>query len=217
MELNTGQWAVIGICALLIAGYIAGYFYNRRIARRISAWLLEGLKDWGQVTGKEKLPGMVTGGRLEIEQATSPMRQVEVIYLLAPRENPLFWIFFVLQGKRDELFVWISFLAKPGQAVEVARKGDSHAVRQFKSRLKATDKPALSVIEAPPGYLMAVEDSDNAVLADKVRSFAQRYPSVITRIAVRENKPHLFLRASLRAVLTMPAVEFFSALRELHQ
>jgi len=39
LQLNLGQWVVIGICALLILGYIRGYFYNRQLAAKTLAWL----------------------------------------------------------------------------------------------------------------------------------------------------------------------------------
>jgi len=213
MKLNFGQWVVIGICALLILGYIRGYFYNRQHAARITAWLLEGLKPWGKITSGEKLPGMATGGRLEIQQAEPPFKNMEAVFLLAPRENPLFWIFYRLQGKRDELFVWITFQSKPEQTVEVARKGE----RQFEKRLKAVDKPSLSPLEPVHKLQIAVEEKEEAVLAGKVQSFVERYHPLIKRLALRPDKPHLFLRADLPAVQSNPAVEFFTALSELRK
>ncbi|NMC11323.1 MAG: hypothetical protein GYA34_00400 [Chloroflexi bacterium] len=50
MQLDLGQWIVIGICAILIAGYAYGYFTNRRLAQRVVAWLHNGLSRWGRVT-----------------------------------------------------------------------------------------------------------------------------------------------------------------------
>ena len=98
MELDMGQWVVIGICAFLIIGYIRGFYYNRQRAGQILAWLHEGLKTLGMVSAGEKLPGMATGGRLEVKQAAPPFRRAEAVYLLSPRENPLFWLFHRLQG-----------------------------------------------------------------------------------------------------------------------
>jgi hypothetical protein len=37
MELTLSQWLVIGFCAVLILGYITGYYYNRHQAGRILA------------------------------------------------------------------------------------------------------------------------------------------------------------------------------------
>jgi len=211
MQLNFGQWVVIGFCAILIIGYIRGYYYNRQRAGKILAWLQEGLRTWGQVTSGEKLPGMATGGRLEIKQAVAPFRRVEAVFLLAPRENLLFWIFHRLQGKRDELLLWITLQSKPEQAVEVARHGD----RQFENRLKAKDKPPLSILEGLHELKIASEEKQGAMLAGKVQAFLQKYHSIILRLALRSDKPHLFLRVDLRVIRSGSAVDFFAALSDL--
>jgi hypothetical protein len=211
MELNLGQWVVIGICGFLILGYIRGFYYNRQRAGQVLAWLREGLETFGSVSVGEKLPGMATGGRLEVKRAVAPIRKVEAVYLLAPRENLLFWLFHLLQGKRDEMILWITYQSKPEQDVEVARPGD----RQFASRLKASDKKALTVSDAPRGLQFASEGKKDGTLSDKVRSLLEKYGSVVYRLALRENKPHLFLRANLRLMQVVSAPEFFSALRDL--
>ncbi len=123
MQLNLGQWVVIIIAAILILGYILGYYYNRQRAEQIFIWLKQGLSTLGEVSLGEKLPGMATGGRLEVNQAAAPLKRVEAVYMLAPRENLLFLIFHLLQGRGDELIVWINYQSKPEQCVEVARRG----------------------------------------------------------------------------------------------
>ncbi len=214
IQLNLGQSIVIGICAALILAYIRGYFYNRQQAQKISAWLQKGMQPWGHVnSGAGKLPGMASGGRLEVQEAAAPLKNMEAIFLLAPRENPLFWIFYAFQGKRDELIVWITFKTKPEQAVEVARTGDP----QFDKRLKAADKPALKLVEAPPGFQVGCEEKEDAILADKVLAFVQRYPRPLRRLVLRDNKPHLFLRANLQGVQAIEAEEFFKGLSELRK
>jgi hypothetical protein len=211
MKLNLGQWVVIGICAILILGYVRGYYYNRQRAGQILAWLQEGLKTFGVVSAGEKLPGMATGGRLEVKRAAPPIRRVEAVYLLAPRENLLFWLFHLIQGRRDELIVWVTYLSKPEQEVEVARRGD----RQFENRLKAADKKPLSVAVGPRGLSIASEGKKDGALAGKVQSFLERYGSTVYRLTLRDNKPHLFLRVNLRVMQSAPAAEFFSTLRDL--
>ena len=211
MNLNAGQWVVLGICGVLILGYILGYFYNRQRAEQIYKWLKQGLSTLGEVSLGEKLPGMATGGRLEVNQAAAPLKRVEAVYLLAPRENLLFWMFHLLQGRGDELVVWINYLSKPEQSIEVGRKGD----RQFEKRLKDKGKPALSIVDGNRGLQVAVEEKPGALLAGKVQSFLSSHPSTVIRLALRPEKPHLFLRANLRTIQKGTAVEFFTTLREL--
>lgn len=211
MQLNTGQWAVIVIAGILIFSYIVGYYYNRQRAEKIYKWLKAGLSTLGEVTLGDKLPGMATGGRLEVNQASAPFKRIEAVYLLAPRENPLFLIFHLLQGRSDELIVWVNYLSKPDQSVEVARRGD----RQFEKRLQDKEKPALSLQEGLPGLLVAAEVKPDVFLADKVQSFIRRYSSNIIRLALRPDKPHLYLRANLRIMRFTTAADFFIALKEL--
>lgn len=210
MELNLGQWVVIGISALLIVGYIRGYYYNRQRAGQVLAWLRQGLETLGPVSAGEKLPGMATGGRLEVRRAVAPLRRAEAVYLLAPRENLFFWLFHRLQGKDDELVLWLTFQARPLHEVEVARRGD----RLFEKRLQEAGKKPLVVSEGPRGLAVAINAKDGN-FGEKVKSVLERYGSSILRLSVRQNKPHLFLRANLRALQSGLAEELLTALSEL--
>lgn len=210
MELNLGQWVVIGISALLIAGYIFGYYYNRQRAEQVLIWLRAGLESLGPVSAGGKLPGMASGGRLEVKHAIGRLRRAEAVYLLAPRENLFFWLFYRLQGKDDELILWLTFQVKPSYEVEVARRGD----RQFERRLKETGKKSFIVSDAPPGLAMAVSPHTKGA-AEKVQAFLREYAPAVQRLSLRENKPHLFLRANLRALQSRPAADFLAALLAL--
>jgi hypothetical protein len=211
MQLNLGQWVVIIVCSVLILGYILGYLYNRQRAEQIFKWLRLGLSTLGDVSLGEKLPGMATGGRLEVNQAAAPLKKVEAVYLLAPRENLLFWVFHLLQGRSDELIVWVNYQSRPEQSVEVARKGD----RQFAKRLNDKEKPALSMADGINGLQFAVDEKSAAPLVGKVRSFVSSHPSNIIRLAVRPEKPHLYLRANLRIMRLSTAAELFATLKDM--
>jgi hypothetical protein len=211
LELTLGQWLVIGGCALLILGYIWGFYHNRQQAGRILAWLYEGLRTLGPVTAGEKLPGMATGGRLEVRQAAPPFRRLEAVYLMAPRENPLYWLFSRLQGKGDELILWVTFQSKPGLVLEVGRRDD----KSLQNRLGATNKTPLIPSDGPGGLVIAGETGQDPVLDDKVMPFLERYAAVINRLALREDKPHLFLKTSLKIMKTGPATDLLSALSQL--
>ena len=211
MQLNTGQWAVMIIAGVLILSYIFGYYYNRRHAEQIFRWLKNGLSTLGAVSLGDKLPGMSTGGRLEVNQASAPFKRVEAVYLLAPRENPLFLIFHLLQRRGDELVVWVTYQSRPEQSVEVARSGD----RQFEKRLQDKDKPALSLVESTSGLRMAIETRPGSTTAEKVQSFLSKYPSNVIRLALRPDKPHLYLRVNLHLSQRTSAEDFFAGLKDL--
>ncbi len=211
MQLNTGQWAVIIIAGVLILAYILGFYYNRQHAEQIYKWLKQGLSSLGEVSLGDKLPGMATGGRLEVNQAAAPFKRVEAVYLLAPRENPIFLLFHLLQRRGDELVVWVNYQTKPEQSLEVARPGD----RQFEKRLVDTEKPALSPVEGVRGLRMAVEAKPGSTLAEKVQEFTTKYSACVIRLAIRPDKPHLYLRTSLRIMRTTSAEALFTDLKNL--
>jgi hypothetical protein len=211
MNLNTGQWVVIIVCSVLILGYILGYLYNRQRAEQIFKWLKLGLSTLGEVSLGEKLPGMATGGRLEVSQASAPLKKVEAVYLLAPRENILFWIFHMLQGRSDELVVWVNYQSKPEQSVEVARKGD----RQFAKRLKDKDKTALTMADEIQGLQIAAEAKPGSTLLGKLQAFLTSHGSSVIRLAVRPEKPNLYLRLNLRLMRRLTATALFSILKDL--
>jgi hypothetical protein len=211
MELNLGQWVVIGISVTLILAYIRGFYYNRQRAGQILAWLEEGLKTLGPVSSGDKLPGMASGGRLEVKRAAPPLKRAETMYILAPRENPLFWLFYIIQGRHDELILWVTYQSKPEQEVEIGQPRD----RQLQSRLADMDKVPLSIVTGPHRLLVATEQNMNNVLPVVARSFLERYSVHIYRLAIRGNKPHLFLRANLRIMEAAPARDFFADIREL--
>ncbi len=211
MQLNTGQWVVIIIAGILILSYILGYYSNRQRAEQIFRWLKEGLATIGEVSLGDKLPGMASGGRLEVNKAAPPLRSVETVYLLAPRENPLFLIFHLLQRRGDELIVWINYQSKPEQSIEVARPGD----RQFEKRLQEKDKPALSVLDKVGGLQLAAETQAGSLMVGKVKSFISRYPSNVIRLAIRPDKPHLYLRTNLRIMQKVTAEGLFTELKGL--
>ncbi len=210
MQLNTGQWVIIVFAGVLILGYILGYYVNRQRAVRIFTWLRTGLATLGEVTLGEKLPGMATGGRLEVNQPAAPLKKVEAVYLLAPRENLLFSLFHLLQGRGDELIVWVNFQNKPDQSLEVARRGD----RQFEKRLQEKDKPALSLVEGNNRLQIAVETKPGSPLLEQAQSFLAKYKSNVIRLAIRPEKPHLYLRVNLRIMARTSAGDLFAMLKE---
>jgi hypothetical protein len=146
-----------------------------------------------------------------VNRAAAPLKRVETVYLLAPRENLLFLIFHLLQRRGDELIVWVNYQSQPDHSVEAARRGD----RQFDKRLHDKEKPALSLIEGVRGLQVAVETRPGALQADKVQSFLSRYPSSVIRLVLRPDKPHLYLRTNLRIMHRTAASDFFTELMEL--
>lgn len=211
MELDLGQWVVIGVCAILLIGYILGYYYNRRKAEQTAAWLRAGLSSWGEVTAGERLPGMATGGSLVVDHAAAPLRRIEALFILEPRENVLFWLFYRLNGRRDELVLRFFVQSPPEQEVDVARRGD----KDFERRLAEQDKPSFTAAPGPGKLQIAWREKKGAETLEKARRFSENYRQALLRLCLRRKQPHLFVRLHLAAVQNKPAQEFFTELQRL--
>jgi hypothetical protein len=185
MELTLAQWLVIGICAVLLLGYIAGYYYNRQQAGRILVWLRSGLEKWGEVSAGEKLSGMITGGQLIVKKASAPFQRIEAVYLLAPRENPLFWLFHRLQGRGDELVLKIFLPKAPKTNIEAKRNRHSDFIYHGQGA------------------------------EEKWASFLARHGRAVFHLALRREAPHLFVRVYLPALMANSAGAFIASLSDL--
>jgi hypothetical protein len=185
MQLTLAQWLVIGICAVLILGYIAGYYYNRQRAGRILAWLRSGLEKWGAVSAGGRLPGMITGGQLIVQKASEPFQRIEAVYLLAPRENLLFWLFHRLQGRGDELVLKIFLPKVPKTSMEAKRNWRSKFIYHGQG------------------------------VEEKWAGFLARYGRSVFHLVLRREAPHLFVRVYLPALMADSAGAFIASLSDL--
>jgi len=211
MQLDTGQWIVIGICAILIAGYIGGYFINRRMAQLILAWLQPGLENWGHVTPGEPLGGLATGGSLNVFNGREPFQRIEALFVLEPRDNLVFWFFDRFRGRRDELILRISLRLAPGidTLVEAGRRSD----RNYRQAISKDRENLYTTVTS--GSLELAYPSRKAASNDRTRLFFENYGAAVTRLTIQRHYPHIFLRVRLKTLLAQPAQEFFSALSEL--
>ncbi|MBN1535694.1 MAG: hypothetical protein JW908_03095 [Anaerolineales bacterium] len=196
MQLDIGQWIVIVICAVLIAGYAYGYYANRQLAERVVAWLHPGLRRWGKVTAGERLGGMATGGRLLVKNASAPIQDIEAVFLLSPRENMLFWLFDRLRGRQDELILKINLRDAPKKNLwlEAGRRND----RDFR---ETVEKEKYTLIDPlANGLQIAVVDQDTP-MKEPVKKFLERYAHQLMRLSLRKQKPHWVIRARLKPML----------------
>jgi hypothetical protein len=185
MKFNLAEWLVIGVCGILLIGYIFGYYYNRQQAGRIHSWLRAALEKWGSVRLGERLPGMVTGGRLVVQDPAQPFQHIEAIYLLAPRENLLFWIFHLLRGRGDELVLRIHLRQVPREAMEVKRNWLSR-------------------------FVFGGKDTET-----RWSPYLAAHGRELVHLAFRREAPHLFLRARLSPLLAGGSEDFLASLAGL--
>lgn len=211
MQLDTGQWIVIIISAILIAGYIGGYSYNRRVAQKVVEWLHTGLSQWGAVTAGEPLGGLTTGGSLNVLNASSPFQRIETIFLLEPRENLIFWFFDRLRSRQDELILKIGLRSVPNSdtSIEAGFPRDKNFQQALTDNKNGFSSPQTI------GRLKFALASKKTAPDERTRHFLEKYAGSLTRLSIQRQYPHIFIRAHLKPLLNQPAQILLDAISEL--
>ncbi len=212
MQLDSGQWIVIGICAVLIAGYGYGFYTNRKLAEQVIGWLYTGLKRWGQLTAGGRLGGLATGGRLNIKNAAAFFQNIEMVFWLLPRENLIFWLYDLLRGRHDLLVLKVSVRTPPPKdtIIEAGRRID----RDFRKALEGVNGPT---VESKLGGLAFVQGSKSSATAERAVQFLEKYTGVITRLSIYRQNPQVTVQMRLKPLMAYSAEEYFSSLQELCQ
>lgn len=210
MQLDSGQWIIIGLCAVLIAFYAGGYYANRRLAEEVIVWLHNGVKRWGQLTAGGRLGGMATGGRLHIKNANASFQNIEVVFWLTPRENLLFWLFNILRGRHDVLILKIDLHTSPKKDT-LMEAGLRHDLN-FKKTINKLDIPKS---ETYKGELLIVQDGKGSAIGERASLFLEKYLGLVTRLSVSKKSPHLTIQLRLKAILQQSSEKFFTDLNDL--
>lgn len=213
MSLNPGQWVVIALSAILILGYVRGYFINRHKAEEITLWLREGLSAWGTVTPGARLGGMATGARMKVENATPPFARIEAIFVLEPRENLLFWLGTRLQGRRDQVALLIDFRGRPRYVAEVGSPRD----RDFRRTAAALKDPIMASGSDAIPLQIALPQKHRQGAAAAIRRFLEESHQAIFRLTVQNSRPNLVVRAYLPTLQRESAQNFLAAVARLQE
>ena len=97
--MDAGQWLIIGVCIVLGLWFVAGSITNVRKVRTISKALQTAGPKYGTVSAYRRLGN--SGAQFIVEKAEAPFRQIEIVFLLEPRENLLLWLFERIRGRRE--------------------------------------------------------------------------------------------------------------------
>ncbi len=215
-------WIVL---LLLLGGYLAGTWLNRRRSKSLGFWLQSGLgvlrsplaANRTQSRGARDLrwkwmKTMSSGAQVTVQEAQRPFRQLEVTYLLLTREFAPLWGIELLRGKRDTLIIRGDLRSKPPAEFEVV------PIRgKLRDTLDASagDQP-WQWKEMPAGLGLAVRaGASGDEPAARVGAFLQRYGPYIERLSLRDRRPNLILFARLTGIEHSPAAEFLEAVAKV--
>ena len=206
--MDTGQWVVVILSGIFILWYAGGALYNRRRGEDVYLWLARGLRK----PDEEKWNGFLRStARLFWKRPKGELRNLEIIFTLLPRENLPLYLFRLLQGEKDTLYLRADFPTPPRQEMEVGRRAD----KGFSAALATHLQSPYETLPAEGAFLFARRGEKNAASLEAFRAFAQRYEAALQRGSLRKKRPHLSLKMTLGALQREEAKAFLEALQRL--
>jgi len=209
--MDAGQWIIIGVCAALGLWFVAGSIANSRKVRTISKALQPALAKHGTVSAYRRLGN--SGAQFIVEKAEVPFRQIEMVFLLEPRENLLLWLFERIRGRRDELMLRANLRSAPAQEVRLGRRED----RQFKASVEREPDKPFEWIEAPAGLEVARRGASDTAMIKRWEKLTDRYGEAVRRVSIQSKEPHLTVRVRLSAEGERSAATLLDAVGETLQ
>jgi hypothetical protein len=201
-------WAAL---LILVSGYLAGTWLNRRRSRRIGRWLQGGLEGAGRKPSWKWVKSVASGAQLTIGEPVQPFTELEITYLLLTREIPLLWVIELMRGKRDLLRLRASLRHDPTQEIEVVpfdgeyrRTLDNHAGSE-----------AWHWQQSGPTLGLATRGESNSRPVRSVNAFLEQYGPYVERLSWRQRKPHLVLFMRLTGLERTPPNQLIKHLREM--
>ncbi len=194
---------------IFVLGWFAyGVIYNLRRGEAMLRWMQSGLPQVGERTTLRWLGSSVAV--MGIAKAKGPIRSLETLLVMAPRDVPWLWLLSSLQGRRDTLIFRAQLGTPPPVDLELidpaswtGRTAMQEAVQRGWESQPYRDMKLL----APPGLLHLAQVTLER-LELPARNLAPRY----RRFGLRRGSPHLELHLAFPNPRQADAAEFFRAL-----
>lgn len=192
--MGIGEWIVIGLCVVFGGAYLWGASANRGLAETSLRWLRPGLRRLGERPQAAPLGRLASGARYLVDPAHKPFLRAEVQVRIAPRENPPYWLFQRLRGRRDELVLQAHLRKPPAQEFEVGKAEDG----DYRGVVSSQGKEPFELVPTGEGWEIARRGRKDAGQLEALREFVEQRRGALIRLSLRKEAPHLVLRARLR-------------------
>ena len=96
---------VVALGIFLALWYLGASMFNRRRGVAVFRWLHDGLDALGGEISSRWIGSSGSGAQIRVAKADPPLKDLDVIYLLASRELLPLFLFDLARGKRDRLIV----------------------------------------------------------------------------------------------------------------
>ena len=209
--MDVGQWIAIGVAVFVWLWYVIGYFLNRKRAGELFDWVISGLDQLGDQVDVGRVGRFGSTVRIHIEKAAAPYRWVEIFLSIEPRENLPIWIYNLIRGKRDEIFIKANLRNAPGQELEVARRTD----RGFRRYVAGQQKKPFELVPGPHEFEIARRGKKEERGLEHMRLFLDQYGKGIVLVSVQQKEPHVNIRAFLSSLKKSSASDFYASMIRL--
>ena len=213
LNLNLGQWIVIGLSAVMVIWYIGANSANRNLGMSIYRWLVSSLEPIGKISSVEWFDSPGSGGKLVVSQPMRSFRKVEIIYLLERREFLPYWIVSHLQGKRDEVRILMDLRIAPKSHLEVVPGSPLGSIQPTQDDLHSPSKHQT----AHAGFAINYEDNESDRLLERLKVFLDAYEQTVVRIRLQPKNPHLVIIARVKPLLRIEPKSYLSSVRDWFQ
>jgi hypothetical protein len=196
----------------VVVGWFAfGIIYNLRHGEAMLRWMQNGLPRVGEKTTLRWLGTSVA--QLVIGKAKGPIRSLETLLVLAPRDVPWLWLFSSLQGRRDTLILRAQLGVPPRMDLElvdpISWTGRSALNQALKKGWVSQPYHEFQLLAPPEQLQLAQETLDR--LDPSARNISPRY----LRFSLRRDSPHLELHMGFPNPRQTDPAQFFDALISL--
>ena len=197
---------------ILVLGWFGfGIIYNLRHGESMLRWMQKGLPLIGEKTTLRWLGTSVA--QLVIAKAKGPIRSLETLLVLAPRDVPWLWLLSSIQGRRDTMIFRAQLGVPPLVDLELVDPTSWTGKAALKEALQKgwVRQPYHEYqLLASPGLLPLAQET-----LDRLDSFAQNLSNHYRRFSLRRGSPHLELHIGFPNPRQADPAQFFEALVSL--
>lgn len=186
----TPESIVVLLGIVLALWYLIAAIYNRRRGVAIYRWLQAALNGFGGEVSGRWIGSSGSGAELVVRKATTPFKEIHLIYLLASRELLPLFLVDLLRNKRDRLIVKATLRSSLPAEIEVY-PAQSLSARKLRSRQE------LTVEDGPHQLLIGVQGHDASKVKSALTPFLERYGSRLVSLSWSKKAPHLVLILTL--------------------
>ena len=197
---------------ILVVGWFGlGIIYNLRHGEAMLRWMQNGLPRVGQKTTLRWLGSSVA--QLVIAKAKGPIRSLETMLVLAPRDVPWLWLISSLQGRRDTLIFRAQLGVPPLMDLDLVDPASWTGRLALKQALQKgwVSQPYREwQLLASAGQLQLAQE-----ILDRLEASARNLSPQYRRFSLRRDSPHLELHVGFPNLRQTDPARFFEALISL--